>query len=66
MNLELIIMNVTWDENICIHSAKCIENLPSVFTKQDGKFVIIQDGAPEDQIRKVVKECPSAALKIEE
>ncbi|MCH7966102.1 MAG: (4Fe-4S)-binding protein [Nitrosopumilus sp.] len=59
-------MNVTWDENICIHSAKCIKNLPSVFTKQDGKFIIIQDGAPEDQIRKVVKECPSAALKIEE
>ena len=30
------------------------------------EFIIIQDGAPEDQIRKVVKECPSAALKIEE
>ncbi len=59
-------MKVTWDENICIHSGKCVKNLPSVFTKQDGKFVIIQDGAPEDQIRKVVKECPSAALKIEE
>jgi len=44
-------MKVTWDENICIHSGKCVKNLPSVFTKQDGKFVIIQDGAPEDQIR---------------
>jgi len=59
-------MKVTWDENICIHSGKCVKNLPSVFTKQDGKFVIIQDRAPEDQIRKVVKECPSGALKIEE
>ncbi len=59
-------MKVTWDENICIHSGKCVKNLPSVFTEQDGKFVIIQDGAPEDQIRKVVKECPSGALKIEE
>ncbi len=59
-------MKVTWDENICIHSGKCVKNLSSVFTKQDGKFVIIQDGASEDQIRKVVKECPSAALKIEE
>jgi len=45
---------------------KWVKNLPSVFTKQDGKFVIIQDGAPEDQIKKVVKECPSGALKIEE
>jgi len=47
-------------------AGKCVKNLPSVFTKQDGKFVIIQDGAPEDQIRKTVKECPSGALKIEE
>jgi len=52
-------MKVTWDENICIHSGKCVKNLPSVFTKQDGKFVI-------EQIRKTVKECPSGALKIEE
>ncbi len=59
-------MKVTWDENICIHSGKCVKNLRSVFTKQDGKFVIIQDGAPEEQIRKTVKECPSGALKIEE
>ena len=59
-------MKVNWDENICVHSGKCVKNLPSVFTKQDGKFVIIQDGAPEEQIRKTVKECPSGALKIEE
>ena len=59
-------MKVTWDENICIHSGICVQNLPSVFTKQDGKFVIIQDAAPEEQIRKTVKECPSGALKIEE
>ena len=54
------------NENFCIHSSKYVKNLSSVFTKQDGKFVIIQDGAPEDQIRKVVTECPSTALKIEE
>lgn len=59
-------MNVSWDENVCIHSGKCVKNLPSVFTLQDGKFVIIQDGAPEEQIRETVKACPSGALKIEE
>ena len=59
-------MKVTWDENICIHSGKCVKNLPSVFKVQDEKFVIIQDGAPEEQIRKTVNECPSKALKIEE
>ena len=59
-------MKVEWYENICIHSGKCVKNLPAVFTKQDGKFVIIQDGAPKDQIIKVVKECPSGALQIKE
>ncbi len=59
-------MKVTWDEKTCIHSGKCVQSLPSVFTKQNEKFVIIQDGAPEEQIRETVKACPSKALKIEE
>jgi len=59
-------MKVTWDEKICIHSANCTKNLPSVFQVKDGKFVITQDGAPEDKIRETVKACPSGALKIEE
>lgn len=58
-------MKVTWDENTCSHSGKCVQNLPSVFTVQDGKFVIIQDGAPEEKIRETVKKCPSGALRIE-
>ena len=57
-------MEVTWDEKTCIHAAKCVENLPSVFKVQDGRFVIIQDGAPADEIRKVVGMCPSGALKV--
>ncbi len=59
-------MRVTWDEKTCIHSGECVHNLPSVFTKIDGKFTIIQDGATEEEIRKVVKGCPSGALKIQE
>ena len=58
-------MKVSWDENTCIHSGKCVKNLPSVFSVQNGKFVIVEDGAPEEQVRKVVGECPSKALKIE-
>ncbi len=58
-------MKVSWDEETCIHSGKCVKSLPSVFSVQDGKFVIIQDGAPEEQIRKTVDECPSKALRIE-
>ena len=51
---------------MCIHSAKCVNSLPSVFQVKDGNFVIIQDGATEDKIRETVNACPSKALKIEE
>ena len=57
-------MEVTWDKNICTHSAKCVQNLPSVFKVQDGRFVIVQEGAPAEDIRRVVGLCPSGALKI--
>ncbi len=59
-------MKVSWDQKTCIHAAKCVENLPAVFQVQDGKFVIIQDGAPKEDIRRVVGMCPSGALSISE
>ena len=59
-------MKVTYDKAICIHSAKCVNNLPSVFQVKDGNFVIIQDGGTEDKIRETVNACPSKALMIEE
>lgn len=57
-------LKITWDDKICIHSGKCVKNLPSVFQVKDGKFVIIPDGASEDKVRRTVAECPSGALKI--
>lgn len=57
-------LKITWDEKICIHSGNCVKTLPTVFQVKDGKFVIVPDGAPEEQIRKTVKDCPSNALKI--
>ena len=62
---KLDVLEITWDDKVCIHSGKCVKNLPSVFQVKDGKFVIIPDGAPEDKIRKTVSECPSGALKIQ-
>ncbi|MDH3360768.1 MAG: (4Fe-4S)-binding protein [Nitrosopumilus sp.] len=58
-------MKVTYDKTICTHSANCVKTLPSVFQVKDGNFVITQDGATEEQIRKTVSQCPSKALKIE-
>ena len=57
-------MKITYDEKVCIHSGKCVKSLPSVFQVKDSKFVITQDGASEEEIRKVVGACPSKAMNI--
>jgi len=57
-------MKITYDEKVCIHSGKCVKNLPSVFQVVDSKFVITQDGASEEEIRNTVSKCPSKALNI--
>ncbi len=59
-------MQVTWDENVCIHSGKCVSGCPEVFKVENEKFVIHQDAATEEEIRATVAKCPSGALKIQE
>ncbi len=56
---------VTWDESVCIHAGKCVQGLPQVFKIDDGKFVIDESAASEDEIKSVVAQCPSGALKYE-
>jgi len=60
------VMKITWDENMCVHSGKCVQNLPSVFQVRDGRFVIMQNGSTRDEILKTVSQCPSKALKTED
>jgi len=57
-------MKITYDEKVCVHSGNCVKSLPSVFQVRDSKFAIVQDGASDDEIRKVVMVCPSKALDI--
>ncbi len=57
-------MKITYDEKVCIHSGNCIKNLPSVFQVRDSKLFIVEDGASEEEISKVVRACPSKALNI--
>lgn len=56
-------MKVHWNDKICIHSGKCVKNLPNVFKMVDGEFVIDESAASEDEIKKIVNLCPSGALK---
>lgn len=58
-------MNVTWDANTCCHNGNCVKKLPEVFMVENGQFLIKTENASEDEIIRVVNECPSKALKIE-
>ncbi len=58
------IIQVKWEETVCIHSANCVKKLPNVFKVENGQFVIDESGASEDAVRAVVAECPSGALKM--
>jgi uncharacterized Fe-S cluster protein YjdI len=59
-------VKVTWDDEVCIHSANCVKKLPAVFKVENGQFVIDEKGASDDAIKIVVTECPSGALKTVE
>lgn len=57
--------NVTWDESVCVHAGTCVEGLPQVFKVEDGSFVIDKSAASDDEIKSVVEQCPSGALKYQ-
>ncbi|WP_020562886.1 (4Fe-4S)-binding protein [Methylosarcina fibrata] len=59
-------MQVTWDETQCCHAGVCVSSLPEVFKIKDGRFVIEPDNASVEDLRRVVAECPSGALKMSE
>ena len=59
-------MQVTWDENVCIHAGKCVSGAPEVFKVEDGQFKIDTNAGTDEKIREVVGQCPSGALQIQE
>ncbi len=59
-------MQVTWDENVCIHAGKCVSGAPEVFKVEDGQFKIDASAGTDEKIREVVGQCPSGALQIQD
>ena len=59
-------MKVNWDKKICIHSGECVKNLPNVFKVVNDKFTIDENAAEDNEIKKVVEQCPSGALTADE
>lgn len=56
---------VTFDPNVCTHSARCVKGLPSVFDVKKKPWVTL-GGASSEEIVAQVGRCPSGALRIEQ
>jgi uncharacterized Fe-S cluster protein YjdI len=55
-------ITVTFDPNICIHSAVCLSRLPAVFDLRRRRWVQ-PEAASVDDIVATIKRCPSGALQ---
>ena len=53
---------VTFDPNVCIHSAVCLRTLPTVFDVAKQRWIQVE-GAEPDAIVAAVAQCPSGALQ---
>lgn len=57
-------INVTYEPDICIHAAECVNGLPTVFDPEKKPWINIA-GATPSEIIDVIDKCPSGALKYE-
>jgi uncharacterized Fe-S cluster protein YjdI len=55
-------ITVTFDPNLCVHSAKCLAALPAVFDAGRRKWIDVKAASPE-AIAAAVDRCPSGALR---
>jgi len=54
-------VTIVWTPSVCIHSAKCVLGLGSVFNPQARPWINM-DAAVIERIVEQVKKCPSGAL----
>lgn len=55
---------VTFDPNVCTHSARCVKGLPAVFDVKKKPWISLS-AASAAEIEAQVGRCPSGALRIE-
>ncbi len=55
-------ITVTFDPEVCTHSAMCIRGLPGVFDVRRKRWIDISAASP-DEIAAQVAKCPSGALQ---
>jgi uncharacterized Fe-S cluster protein YjdI/CDGSH-type Zn-finger protein len=56
-------ITVTFDPNLCIHSAVCLRTLPMVFDVRRRRWVAPEAASPE-QVAAAVRKCPTGALQF--
>ena len=56
-------ITVTFDPNVCAHSAVCIRELPPVFDIRRKRWIDPEAASPE-QIAAAIQRCPSGALQF--
>lgn len=56
-------ITVTFDPNVCIHSAVCLRSLPGVFDVKRRKWIDLSV-ASADAVVETVGRCPSGALQV--
>lgn len=56
-------VTVTFDPNVCIHSAVCVKSLPEVFDVSKKRWVQPEHAAAETVVE-TVRKCPSGALQV--
>jgi len=54
-------VTIVWQPSLCVHSAKCVIGLPSVFKPKEKPWIQMGD-EPSEEIRSTVKRCPSGAI----
>ena len=53
---------VTFDPNVCIHSAICLRSLPAVFDIREKRWIRPENATADDVVAAVAR-CPSGALQ---
>jgi uncharacterized Fe-S cluster protein YjdI len=57
-------ITVTFDPNVCIHSAVCLRGLPGVFDVRRRKWIDLDRGTAQ-AVAEVIRRCPSGALQYQ-
>ncbi|KAA8946924.1 (4Fe-4S)-binding protein [Mycobacterium sp.] len=55
-------IEVTYDDEVCIHAGECVRGLPGVFDITKDPW-INPDGASADEVAAQIGRCPSGALQ---